>query len=69
MAGPSRAFGLGSDRTYGHVKTAIRQSLSNSEEDQLELEARLQGACGRTRDFKEGVTAFLDKRTAKFEGR
>jgi len=29
----------------------------------------LQGACGRTRDFKEGVTAFLDKRTAKFEGR
>ena len=53
----------------GHVKTAIRQSLSNSEEDQLELEARLQGACGRTRDFKEGVTAFLDKRIAKFEGR
>ena len=59
----------GPTETYGHVKTAIRQSLSNSEEDQLELEARLQGACGRTRDFKEGVTAFLDKRTAKFEGR
>ena len=54
---------------YCHVKTAIRQSFSNSEEDQLELEARLQGACGRTRDFKEGVTAFLDKRIAKFEGR
>jgi 2-(1,2-epoxy-1,2-dihydrophenyl)acetyl-CoA isomerase len=51
------------------LKTAIRQSLSNSEEQQLELEARLQGACGRTRDFKEGVTAFLDKRVAKFEGR
>ena len=59
----------GPTETYGHVKMAIRQSFSNSEEDQLELEARLQGACGRTRDFKEGVTAFLDKRTAKFEGR
>ena len=59
----------GPTETYGHVKTAIRQSFSNSEEDQLELEARLQGACGRTRDFKEGVTAFLDKRIAKFEGR
>jgi 2-(1,2-epoxy-1,2-dihydrophenyl)acetyl-CoA isomerase len=59
----------GPTETYGHLKTAIRQSLSNSEEQQLELEARLQGACGRTRDFKEGVTAFLDKRVAKFEGR
>jgi 2-(1,2-epoxy-1,2-dihydrophenyl)acetyl-CoA isomerase len=59
----------GPTETYGHLKTAIRQSLSNSEEHQLELEARLQGACGRTRDFKEGVTAFLDKRVAKFEGR
>ena len=69
MASPSCAFGHGPHGNYGHLKTAIRQSLSNSEEQQLELEARLQGACGRTRDFKEGVTAFLDKRVAKFEGR
>ena len=55
--------------TYGHVKTAIRRSFENSEAQQLDLEARLQGDCGRTRDFKEGVTAFLDKRTPKFEGR
>ena len=30
----------GPTETYCHVKTAIRQSFSNSEEDQLELEAR-----------------------------
>ena len=60
---------VGPTLTYGYVKTAIRSSFSNSEAEQLDLEARLQGDCGRTRDFKEGVTAFLDKRTPKFEGR
>jgi len=55
--------------TYGFIKTAIRSSFANSEVEQLNLEARLQGDCGRTRDFKEGVTAFLDKRRPKFEGR
>jgi 2-(1,2-epoxy-1,2-dihydrophenyl)acetyl-CoA isomerase len=35
----------------------------------LALEAELQGACGKTRDFKEGVLAFLEKRPARFEGR
>jgi 2-(1,2-epoxy-1,2-dihydrophenyl)acetyl-CoA isomerase len=33
------------------------------------LEAKLQGECGETRDFKEGVLAFLEKRPADFEGR
>jgi 2-(1,2-epoxy-1,2-dihydrophenyl)acetyl-CoA isomerase len=36
---------------------------------QLSLEAQLQGQCGRTRDFSEGVVAFLDKRAPVFEGR
>jgi 2-(1,2-epoxy-1,2-dihydrophenyl)acetyl-CoA isomerase len=67
----SRAAHLaaGPTLTYGHIKTAIRSSFTNSEVEQLDLEARLQGDCGHTRDFKEGVTAFLDKRTQKFEGR
>ncbi|MDA9949857.1 2-(1,2-epoxy-1,2-dihydrophenyl)acetyl-CoA isomerase, partial [Paracoccaceae bacterium] len=38
-------------------------------EQQLMLEAKLQGDCGKTRDFKEGVLAFLEKRPAVFEGR
>ena len=59
----------GPTETYAHVKTALRKSLEHDLEDQLELEAKLQGECGRTRDFKEGVMAFLEKRPAKFEGR
>jgi 2-(1,2-epoxy-1,2-dihydrophenyl)acetyl-CoA isomerase len=59
----------GPTAAYRGVKTAIRASFSNDLEQQLALEARLQGACGQTYDFKEGVIAFLEKRPAKFEGR
>lgn len=54
---------------YQHVKEALAASQNNGLEEQLLLEARLQGACGKTRDFTEGVMAFLDKRPAEYEGR
>ena len=67
----ARAGRLASGPTvaYGHLKDAMRHSFENGLEDQLLLEARLQSACGQTRDFKEGVIAFLEKRTARYEGR
>jgi 2-(1,2-epoxy-1,2-dihydrophenyl)acetyl-CoA isomerase len=37
-------------------------------EGQLDLEAELQHALARTKDFQEGVTAFVEKREAAFEG-
>jgi len=60
-AGPTEAYRL--------TKQALRQSMSNTLEAQLGLEAELQGQAGRTRDFMEGVAAFLEKRPASFEGR
>ena len=54
---------------YANAKTAIRGSYGNSLDEQLALEAKLQGECGKTRDFQEGVTAFLDKRPPAYEGR
>jgi len=67
----SRAIKLAQGPTvaYRHVKEAIRGSYDNSLDEQLALEARLQGECGKTRDFKEGVSAFLEKRPASYEGR
>ena len=59
----------GPTMAYASTKKAIRESWDNSFEDQLALEAREQGKCGQSRDFKEGVIAFLQKRIAKFEGR
>ncbi|MGR3344906.1 MAG: enoyl-CoA hydratase-related protein, partial [Paracoccaceae bacterium] len=54
---------------YRNMKTALRASYDNDLTEQLTLEARLQGECGNTRDFKEGVMAFMEKRPAKYEGR
>jgi len=67
----SRAIKLAQGPTiaYRHVKEAIRGSYDNSLDEQLAIEARLQGECGKTRDFKEGVLAFLEKRPASYEGR
>ncbi|MCG6882947.1 MAG: enoyl-CoA hydratase/isomerase family protein [Silicimonas sp.] len=60
---------VGPTRTYQYAKEAIRSSFGNSLEEQLLVEARLQGRCGKTRDFREGVMAFLEKRPAEYEGR
>ncbi|TCP63277.1 2-(1,2-epoxy-1,2-dihydrophenyl)acetyl-CoA isomerase [Rhodovulum bhavnagarense] len=54
---------------YQQLKRAIRASFANDLESQLSLEAELQGLCGATHDFKEGVVAFLEKRRPRFEGR
>ena len=54
---------------YRHVKEAMMASFDNDLDQQLTLEAQLQGKCGQTRDFKEGVVAFMEKRPAAYEGR
>ena len=60
-AGPTAA--------YASAKQVIRGSWNNSLEDQLAFEAREQGKCGKSRDFKEGVLAFTEKRSPSYEGR
>lgn len=67
--GRAAQLASGPTETYRHIKDALRASFDNSLEEQLNLEARLQGKCGQTRDFREGVTAFMEKRPAQFEGR
>ncbi len=60
-AGPTEA--------YRGVKDTLRRSFANDLDAQLALEAQVQGRLGRTRDFREGVIAFLEKRPARYEGR
>ncbi len=60
-AGPTRGLGL--------IRQALQASQTNSLEAQLDLERDYQRAAGRTEDFFEGVSAFLQKRPAKFKGR
>lgn len=58
--GPTRGMGL--------TKRAINASFSNDLAAQLEYEAHMQGIAGRTKDYSEGVQAFIEKRPAEFIG-
>jgi 2-(1,2-epoxy-1,2-dihydrophenyl)acetyl-CoA isomerase len=51
------------------IRKLYWDSPENSFEDQLNLEYQLQRVAGSTEDFKEGVTAFLEKRPATFKGK
>ena len=46
----------------------LRDSSSRTFNQQLDAERDTQSAMGKTHDHREGVTAFLEKRTPQFEG-
>jgi 2-(1,2-epoxy-1,2-dihydrophenyl)acetyl-CoA isomerase len=60
-AGPTQA--------YGRIKNLLAASGGNTLGGQLEAERQAFRASTHTDDFREGVTAFLQKRAAKFTGR
>lgn len=43
-------------------------SPANSFEQQLEMEKQAQSSAGKTQDFREGMMAFLKKRSPQFQG-
>ncbi len=59
-AQPTRALAL--------IKTMLDASHGNSLDQQLDLERDMQKIAAGTADFREGVAAFLEKRSAKFRG-
>ena len=57
---PTKAIGL--------TKRLLNKTYSNSLEQQLLLEKNLQIEAANTSDYKEGVNAFLEKRSPYFKG-
>lgn len=59
--GPTAALGL--------IKRAMQHAMTQDLDTYLAYEANLQEIAGRTQDYREGVAAFMDKRTPQFTGR
>jgi 2-(1,2-epoxy-1,2-dihydrophenyl)acetyl-CoA isomerase len=55
-------------RGVAMTKRLLDHAEHTTLEEQLELEAQLQTAATQTKDFREGVAAFLEKREPHFEG-
>ncbi len=53
---------------FGLTKKLFNQGLSNDLSSQLKLEEQLQQEAGNSKDHKEGVNAFLEKRKPVFTG-
>lgn len=51
------------------IKRALHASEFNDFNSQLELERDLQRLAGRTADYREGVSAFIEKRPPNFQGK
>ncbi|MCK4100710.1 2-(1,2-epoxy-1,2-dihydrophenyl)acetyl-CoA isomerase PaaG [Acinetobacter radioresistens] len=61
---------LAKQPTYGLalIKKAIHAAAHNTLDEQLLLERDLQRLAGRSEDYREGVQAFMQKRTPEYKG-
>jgi 2-(1,2-epoxy-1,2-dihydrophenyl)acetyl-CoA isomerase len=50
------------------TKRAVQHALESGLSESLDYEASLQGIAGRSKDYAEGVAAFVEKRPARFTG-
>lgn len=57
---PTKALGL--------IKELFNKSMTNTLEDQLALESKLQIVAASSNDYAEGVAAFIEKRKPNFKG-
>ena len=62
-------FAEGPTGSFAGTKRQLNNWLFTRMEEQLELEADIQQEMAASGDFVEGVTAFVEKRQARFSGR
>jgi 2-(1,2-epoxy-1,2-dihydrophenyl)acetyl-CoA isomerase len=64
----AEALAAAAPRAIALTKRALHASLESTLDEAVEREAVLQGEAGATRDHREGLEAFVEKRPPQFEG-
>ena len=65
----AQGLAAGATEAYALTKDGLNASWERDLRSFLDVEAELQDRAGRTRDYAEGVRAFVAKRRPNFEGR
>ena len=64
----AQRLAAGPTHAYGNTKALFYRSLESEFESQLQAEAEYFADCASRADFKEGVSAFVEKRSPNFTG-
>jgi 2-(1,2-epoxy-1,2-dihydrophenyl)acetyl-CoA isomerase len=64
----ARHFAVAPTKGLAATKQAFQASYGNTLEEQLKLEGKLMRELGYSKDYREGVAAFMAKRTPHFTG-